>query len=160
MSRLTHIGPDGRAQMVDVTRKAETVRTASAESVLRMATDTLNEIYAGRIGKGDVLAVARIAGIQAAKRTAELIPLCHPLSLSMIGVEFERLDDGRLRIETECRVTGPTGVEMEALVAASVAALTIYDMCKAIDRGMVIEHTRLLSKRGGESGDWRAAGVP
>ncbi len=160
MSRLTHIGPDGRAQMVDVTRKAESVRTATAESVLRMAPETLNEIYGGRIGKGDVLAVARIAGIQAAKRTAELIPLCHPLALTKVGVDFERVDDSRLRIEAECRVTGPTGVEMEALTAVSVAALTVYDMCKAIDRGMVIETTRLLSKSGGRTGEWRAPEKP
>jgi cyclic pyranopterin phosphate synthase len=156
MSRLTHVTAAGEAQMVDVTDKAATARIANAEAMLRMRPETLLEIYEGRNPKGDVLAVARVAGIQAAKRTAELIPLCHTLALSRVTVDFEPNGDDGLRIRTECRVTGPTGVEMEALTAASIAALTVYDMCKAIDRGLVIECVRLLSKRGGKSGEWRA----
>jgi cyclic pyranopterin phosphate synthase len=157
MSRLTHQNAAGEAQMVDVTDKATTHRVARAQARLRMQPATLAEIFAGALPKGDVLAVARIAGIQAAKRTADLIPLCHPLALSRVTVEFARRDPDVLEIETECRVNGPTGVEMEALTAAAIAALTVYDMCKAIDRAMVVEAVRLLEKSGGRSGPWRAA---
>lgn len=160
MARLTHLTADGAAQMVDVTDKAATSRIATAESRVRMLPSTLAEIFDGRIPKGDVLAVARVAGIQAAKKTAELIPLCHPLALTKVSVEFEVLEPGLLRIIGECRVSGPTGVEMEALTAVSVAALTVYDMCKAIDRAMIIEATRLLTKAGGKSGEWQAEQAP
>ncbi len=156
MSRLTHVNAQGEAEMVDITDKAATPRTASAEATLRMQPATLVEIFDGRISKGDVLAVARVAGIQAAKRTSELIPLCHPLALTKVGIEFSIVNDGLLRIESQCRTSGPTGVEMEALTAVTVAALTVYDMCKAIDRAMVIDGVRVLTKTGGKSGDWRA----
>lgn len=157
MSRLTHLDAGGNARMVDVSDKPATQRAARAEAFVRMAPDTLHLIETGGHRKGDVLTVARIAGIQAAKRCAELIPLCHPLALSGIDVDIE-LDHAasRVRIRTACRLTGTTGVEMEALTAASVAALTVYDMCKAVDRGMVIEGLRLLHKSGGRSGEWNA----
>ncbi|MCP5179463.1 MAG: cyclic pyranopterin monophosphate synthase MoaC [Pseudomonadales bacterium] len=156
MSRLTHIDEHGRASMVDVSDKAETARIAVARAELRMAPETLAAIVENRVHKGEVLATARIAGIQAAKRCAELIPLCHPLMLSRVGVEFEVRAPDCLVIEAECRLTGRTGVEMEALTAVSVAALTVYDMCKAMDRGMVIRETRLVHKSGGKSGTWEA----
>jgi cyclic pyranopterin monophosphate synthase len=143
--------------MVDVTEKASTDRVARAEASLRMQANTLEAIAAGEVAKGDVFAVARIAGIQAAKRTAELIPLCHPLALTQIGVEFVRVSETTLQIVTQCRVSGPTGVEMEALTAAAVAALTVYDMCKSADRAMTIESIRLIHKSGGKSGSWDAA---
>lgn len=146
--------------MVDVTGKPVVGRIARAEAVVRMQRDTLDAIVGGAIAKGDVLAVARIAGIQGAKRTAELIPLCHPLALSKVSVEFARASDVTLRILTECKVSGQTGVEMEALTAASIAALAIYDMCKSADRGMTIETVRLLHKSGGKSGVWDAAEEP
>jgi cyclic pyranopterin phosphate synthase len=157
MSKLTHIDASGTACMVDVGDKPETLREARAEAWVRMAAETLNLIESGGHKKGDVIAVARVAGIQAAKRCAELIPLCHPLLLSGIDVDIT-LDTGsnRAHITTACRLNGQTGVEMEALTAASVAALTIYDMCKAVDRGMVIEGVRLLHKSGGHSGEWNA----
>ena len=155
MSQLTHQNARGEANMVDVSAKAETVRVAVAEAQLRMQAGTLAEIFDGGLAKGDALAVARVAGIQAAKRCAELIPLCHPLPLSRVSIDFEPVPPGRVRIVAECRVTSRTGVEMEALTAASIAALTLYDMCKAIDRGMAIETVRLLSKEGGRSGLWR-----
>ena len=158
MSRLTHVNPAGEAQMVDVSQKAPTLRVARARARLRMQPGTLAEIFAGTLPKGDVLAVARVAGIQAAKRTSDLIPLCHPLQLTRVTVDFARVDPDALEIVAECRVTGPTGVEMEALTAAAIAALTVYDMCKAIDRGMVVDAVQLLHKRGGRSGDWNAAG--
>ena len=145
--------------MVDISAKASTGRVARAEALVRMAPVTLNSVFDGTMAKGDVLAVARVAGIQGAKRTAELIPLCHPLSLTNISVEFRRDPDGCLRILSECKVTGPTGVEMEALTAASIAALTVYDMCKSADRGMTIECVRLVHKSGGKSGVWNAAGT-
>ncbi|MEX1197119.1 MAG: cyclic pyranopterin monophosphate synthase MoaC [Pseudohongiellaceae bacterium] len=156
MSELTHLDAQGRAQMVDVGGKEVTERSARACAVVNMAPETLQLIAEGGHKKGDVLAVARIAGLQAAKKTAELIPLCHPLMLSAVNVEIE-LDAGNHRavIETECRLAGRTGVEMEALTAASVAALTIYDMCKAVDRGMVIESICLLEKAGGRSGHYQ-----
>lgn len=157
MSRLSHLDAGGNARMVDVSDKPATRRTARAEASVRMAADTLRLIETGGHRKGDVLSVARIAGIQAAKRCAELIPLCHPLALS--GIEVDIAPDperSRVLIRSACHLTGATGVEMEALTAAAVAALTIYDMCKAADRGMVIEGVRLLHKSGGRSGEWNA----
>jgi cyclic pyranopterin monophosphate synthase len=142
--------------MVDVTGKADTARVARAEALLHMRRETLDAIVGGGTAKGDVLAVARVAGIQGAKRTADLIPLCHPLPLSKVSVEFARADPATLRVVTECRVTGQTGVEMEALTAAAIAALTVYDMCKSSDRAMTIATVRLLHKSGGKSGDWDA----
>ncbi|MGD8174405.1 cyclic pyranopterin monophosphate synthase MoaC [Marinimicrobium sp. ARAG 43.8] len=153
---LTHTDDHGRATMVDVSAKVPTAREARAEAVVRMQPATLALIRENGLKKGDVLAVARIAGIQGAKKSAELIPLCHPLALSKVDVAFELLDSPpRIRIETRCKVTGQTGVEMEALTAASVAALTIYDMCKAADQGMVIESICLLEKTGGRRGHYR-----
>src|SRR5579864_168267 len=154
---LTHIGADGEARMVDVSGKAATARVAIAEGKVRMAAATLAAILAGDAKKGDVIGAARIAGIMAAKKTAELIPLCHPLQLSKIEVDVapEESMPG-LKVRAEARCVGPTGVEMEALTAVAVACLTIYDMAKAIDRGMSVEGVRLVEKRGGKSGDWRA----
>lgn len=154
MSKLTHLDDNGAAHMVDVAAKADTVREAVAEGHIAMAPEALAAIREGSAKKGDVLATARIAGIMAAKKTSELIPLCHPLLLSKISVDFEFEDDG-LRATATVRLTGQTGVEMEAMTAASVALLTIYDMAKALDKGMVISGVRLLSKKGGKSGDWR-----
>jgi cyclic pyranopterin monophosphate synthase len=154
---LTHLAEDGRARMVDVGGKAETERTAVAEGVLRMRHETLAALKAGRTPKGDPLAVAQIAGIQAAKRTADLIPLCHPLALTQVDVELE--PDAAIpgvRARATARLRGRTGVEMEALTAVSVALLTAYDMLKAIDREMVIEEVRVLAKEGGRSGSWQA----
>jgi cyclic pyranopterin phosphate synthase len=154
--RLTHLDDAGRAQIVDVTDKAVTSREATATSCVRMNRETLGAIMDGAMPKGDVLAVARIAGIQSAKKCADLIPLCHPLPLSSVKVDLAPDTDlPGIRIEATCKVTGQTGVEMEALTAASVAALTLYDMCKAIDRGMTIEKTQLMNKSGGASGEWR-----
>ena len=141
--------------MVDVSAKAQTERVALAEASLRVQAGTLAQIFDGGLAKGDAVAVARVAGIQAAKRCAELIPLCHPLPLSRVSIDFEPLPPDQVRITAECRVTGRTGVEMEALTAASIAALTLYDMCKAVDRGMAIESVRLLRKEGGRSGLWQ-----
>ncbi|HIA09065.1 MAG TPA: cyclic pyranopterin monophosphate synthase MoaC [Chromatiaceae bacterium] len=157
MSKLSHIDSQGNARMVDVSDKSDTLRIARAEASVLMRPETLALIAEGGHKKGDVLTVARIAGIQAAKRCSELIPLCHPLPLSGIDIELS-LDEvtSCVRIATECHVVGATGVEMEALTAASVTALTIYDMCKAVDRGMSIEGLRLLHKSGGRSGDWNA----
>ena len=151
---LTHLDAEGRAQMVDVTTKSPTVRVAAAAGEVHMRPETLALIQAGGLPKGDVLAVARVAGIMAAKRTPDLIPLCHPLPLTKVAVEFS-FDEARsaVLIRAEARCTGVTGVEMEALTAVSVAALTIYDMCKAVEKGMRIEHIRLLRKSGGKSGD-------
>lgn len=143
--------------MVDVSGKPATVREARAEALVRMSATTLRAILGGGAPKGDVLAVARIAGMQAAKRTAELIPLCHALALSKVALDFEARDDQTLAIVSVCRATGQTGVEMEALTAASVAALTVYDMGKALDRAMIIDGVRLLAKSGGKSGAWRRA---
>lgn len=143
--------------MVDVSDKAATAREARAQAVVRMAEGTLAAIYADGVAKGDVLAVARVAGIQAAKRTSELIPLCHPLALTKVGIDFRADSDDALTIEAVCKVAGPTGVEMEALTAATVAALTVYDMCKALDRGMVVENVGLVAKSGGKSGTWTRA---
>ncbi|MBB3974342.1 cyclic pyranopterin monophosphate synthase MoaC [Hansschlegelia beijingensis] len=156
---LTHLSASGEANMVDVGDKPATVREATAEGRVLMAPETLALILAGDAKKGDVLGTARIAGIMAAKRTHELIPLCHPLALSKVSVELtpdEALPG--VVVTAMARVTGPTGVEMEALTAVSVACLTIYDMTKAVDRGMRIEGVRLLAKSGGRSGDFRAEG--
>ncbi|MFS2223294.1 cyclic pyranopterin monophosphate synthase MoaC [Pantoea sp. B65] len=157
MSQLTHINASGEAHMVDVSAKAETVREARAEAYVVMHPDTLRMIIDGSHHKGDVFATARIAGIQAAKRTWELIPLCHPLMLSNVEVNLSaEPQQHRVRIESCCRLTGKTGVEMEALTAASVAALTIYDMCKAVQKDITIDNLRLLSKSGGKSGNFQA----
>ena len=155
-SRLTHLDAKGEARMVDVSAKDVTERVALAEGFVVMRPETLALIREGQMRKGDVLATARIAGIMAAKRTHELIPLCHPLALSGIQVEIEPAGADRLHVTARVKVTGRTGVEMEALTAASVACLTIYDMAKAVDRGMTITGLRLLEKSGGASGDWRA----
>jgi cyclic pyranopterin phosphate synthase len=155
-SSLTHLDAQGNAQMVDVTGKDVTEREARAEAYVEMQPQTLALLEQGAHKKGDVIAVARIAGIQAAKKCADLIPLCHPLMLTKVSVDFEIVRaTNRVRIESLCRLAGRTGVEMEALTAVSVAALTVYDMCKAVDRGMVIGGIRVLEKRGGKSGDWR-----
>jgi cyclic pyranopterin monophosphate synthase len=157
MANLTHLGADGKADMVDVGGKAETERTAIAEGTVIMQAETLLTILAGDAKKGDVLGAARIAGIMAAKKTSELIPLCHPLLLTKVAVDIEPDETlPGLRVTALARVTGKTGVEMEALTAASVACLTIYDMAKAVDRGMVISGIRLVEKTGGKSGDYRA----
>lgn len=153
--RLTHLDEMGAARMVDVSAKGETVRTAVAEGRIRMNAGALTTIRDGAVAKGDVLAVARIAGIMAAKRTSELVPLCHPLPLAAVSVDLVLEDDG-VRATAEVRTTGRTGVEMEALTAVSVALLAIYDMAKSLDRAMRIEGVRLLAKSGGRSGDWRA----
>lgn len=152
---LTHLDEHGRANMVDVTDKANTQREATAEAWVRMQPSTLNMIVDGQHPKGDVFAVARIAGIQAAKRTHELIPLCHPLLLTSIKVHLTAHAPDQVQITATCKLSGQTGVEMEALTAASLAALTIYDMCKAVDPGMVIERTQLLEKLGGKSGHYQ-----
>lgn len=154
--RLTHLDRRGRAHMVDIAAKPATVREAVAEARLRMKPATLSLITKGKAKKGDVFATARLAGIQAAKRTDELIPLCHAIPLSSVSVEFHSEGRGSLRIQAAAKCTGPTGVEMEALCAVTVAALTVYDMVKAVDRGMVIEAVRLMEKKGGRSGHWRA----
>ncbi|HEX9167653.1 MAG TPA: cyclic pyranopterin monophosphate synthase MoaC [Roseiarcus sp.] len=155
---LTHIGAKGQARMVDVADKEPTSRVAIAEGRVRMAPSTLAAIRAGDARKGDVIGAARIAGIMAAKKTADLIPLCHPLSLSKVLVDIAPEDAlPGLIVRAEARCLGPTGVEMEALTAVCVACLTIYDMAKAIDRGMSIEEVRLIEKHGGKSGEWRAA---
>lgn len=153
MSGLTHIDADGRARMVDVSDKPSTDREAVAEGFLRLAPETLALAVSGQGRKGDVRAVAEIAGVMAAKRTSDLIPMCHPLDISKAEVAVE-VDAGRLKVTARVRTTGRTGVEMEALTAVSLACLTLYDMLKAADRGMVIEDVRLLSKSGGRSGDW------
>jgi len=158
MSELTHFDEQGNARMVDVGGKDETHRVAVAHGQIQMQPETLKLIVEGRAKKGDVLGVARIAGIMAAKKTHELIPLCHPLMLTAIEVDFEPDEVKSLvRIEARVETRGKTGVEMEALTAASVAALTIYDMVKAVDRGMVIGEIRLEHKRGGRSGEWNRA---
>jgi cyclic pyranopterin phosphate synthase len=157
MTTLTHLDEQGRAHMVDVGEKPVTERVATAEALVAMQPETLALIQSGGHKKGDVFAVARIAGIQAAKQCSNLIPLCHPLMLTSVKVELSaEVEASRVRILATCKVAGQTGVEMEALTAASVAALTLYDMCKAVDRGMSIEHVRLLEKAGGRSGHWIA----
>jgi cyclic pyranopterin phosphate synthase len=155
MSELTHLDSQGRARMVDVGGKADTQRVAIALGRIRMNAATLAALRDGTTPKGDVLAVARIAGIMAAKRTAELIPLCHPIPLSAVTIDFTLHDDG-VTVTATARTAGQTGVEMEALTAATAALLTVYDMAKALDKGMIIGDVRLLAKRGGKSGDWTA----
>ncbi|MBL4607189.1 MAG: cyclic pyranopterin monophosphate synthase MoaC [Pseudomonadales bacterium] len=157
MSKLSHLDESGAASMVDVTDKCVTAREAVAQAELRMSPETLALALSENNKKGDVLSVARIAGIQAAKKTHDLIPLCHPLMLTSIKVEFDvNQKAGRLLITTRCKLSGQTGVEMEALTAASVAALTVYDMCKAVDKGIIIGDIKLVEKRGGKSGHWKA----
>ncbi|HEY2770690.1 MAG TPA: cyclic pyranopterin monophosphate synthase MoaC [Solirubrobacteraceae bacterium] len=157
--RLTHLDEQGQARMVDVGEKPATERRAVAQAVVRVSRETAAAVEAGDAPKGDVLGVARIAGIQAAKRTSELIPLCHPLALSFVGVQGTiDADAGEIVLTAEARTTGPTGVEMEALTAASVAALTVYDMVKGIERGAEIASVQLLEKSGGRSGHWRRGG--
>ena len=156
MEELTHFNEQGRAKMVDVTGKTVTCRTAVAKGEIHMSRETLGRIRSGTVKKGDVLAVAQVAGIQAAKHTWELIPMCHPLPLTGIDISFALLEEPfRVEITAAVTCTGVTGVEMEALTAVSSAALTIYDMCKAIQKDMRIEHIRLLSKSGDKSGDYK-----
>ena len=155
MTTLTHLDATGAAHMVDVGGKTETQRMARAGGVIRMSAEALAAIRAGDAPKGDVLGTARIAGIMAAKRTAELIPLCHPLALTSVEVAFEYIEGG-IEVSATASLSGKTGVEMEAMTAASVALLTVYDMAKALDKGMVIDGVRLLEKRGGKSGHWLA----
>lgn len=158
MSEFSHINQNGEANMVDVSEKEATVREARAEGYVTMTPKTLNRILSGNHHKGDVFSTARIAGIQAAKQCSQLIPLCHPLMLSKVGVDFDiDKDASKIRIESLCKLTGKTGVEMEALTAVSVAALTLFDMCKAIDPGMVISNIRVLEKQGGKTGHWEAS---
>jgi cyclic pyranopterin phosphate synthase len=156
MSDLTHVDAEGRARMVDVGDKAETARTASAEGFIRMTLETLDAIEQNALSKGDALAAARIAGIMAAKKTAELIPLCHPIALTDVGVDLvaDRSLPG-VRVTAWASTRGRTGVEMEALAAVTVALLTIYDMAKALERGMEISGVRVTEKSGGRSGDWK-----
>jgi cyclic pyranopterin monophosphate synthase len=159
MTKLTHIDPGGAARMVDVSDKAATERIAVAEGRVRMSAETLALVMSGNAKKGDVLGAARIAGIMAAKKTSELIPLCHPLALTKVEVEVapdEAADSPALLVRATVKVTGQTGVEMEALTAVSVACLTVYDMIKAVERGAVIEGIRLIEKSGGKSGHFRA----
>jgi cyclic pyranopterin phosphate synthase len=154
---LSHLDAAGAARMVDVSDKSETARTATAEAVVRMRPETLGLIQQGGMPKGDVLATARIAGIMAAKRTPDLIPLCHPLAITGVTLDLEPSGDDALVIRATVKTSGKTGVEMEALTAASIAALTVYDMCKAVEKGMRIESVRLIEKHGGKSGDWFAS---
>ncbi|MFT5489093.1 MAG: cyclic pyranopterin phosphate synthase [Paracoccaceae bacterium] len=157
MAKLTHIGDDGEARMVDVSDKDITDRTATARGTVLMAPETLKLIIDGTVKKGDVISVARLAGIMAAKRTSDLIPLCHPLALNKVDVDLTcDADRNAVDIEATCRVSGRTGVEMEALTAVSTAALTVYDMCKAVDRSMQLTDIRLVHKAGGKSGEFMA----
>lgn len=157
--QLTHLDNEGHAHMVDVSDKAPTKRTATAQAVLLMKPSTLIKVVEGGLPKGDVLATARIAGIQGAKKTPELIPLCHPLMLTKVTVDINVISDCELEVLCSCSLTGKTGVEMEALTGASIAALTLYDMCKAVDKGIVIQTIALLEKKGGKSGDWSKSDV-
>ena len=157
MPEFSHFNDQGRARMVDVTEKAPTFRRAAAAGEVQVSKETLTAIREGKLKKGDVLAVAQVAGIQAAKHCWELIPMCHPVPLTGVDIRFSLVEDpGRVESLAEVSCTGPTGVEMEALTAVSAAALTIYDMCKALQKDMRIEHIRLLAKSGGRSGDFRA----
>ena len=157
MSDFTHFDAEGKAVMVDVGGKAETERSATAKGLVVMQPETLRRIQSGGVKKGDVLSVARLAGIMGAKRTPDLIPLCHPLPLTSVKVDLRLLPErDAVEIEATCKLNGRTGVEMEALTAVSVAALTVYDMCKAVDRGMSMEQVRLTRKSGGKSGDYEA----
>ena len=155
MGELSHFDESGASRMVDVSSKAVTERSATASGLVRMAPATLAMILERRVSKGDVFAVARLAGIMAAKRTGDLIPLCHPLGIDGVTVDFEPEGDSTVKVEATVTVQGRTGVEMEALTAVSIAALTIYDMCKAVDRGIEIDHVRLEAKSGGRSGNYR-----
>ena len=155
--KLTHIDANGDARMVDVGAKVDTQRVAVAGGVIRMSADALDSIKAGNAPKGDVLGTARIAGIMAAKKTGDLIPLCHPLVVDAVNVDFAFEDDG-VRAVATASLTGKTGIEMEAIVAVTIALVTIYDMAKALDKGMVIGEVKLLEKRGGKSGHWTADG--
>ena len=157
-SPLSHFDASGASRMVDVSEKPMTVRVAKASGRVRMRPETVRLIQDRQVAKGDVLEVARLAGIMAAKRTADLIPLCHPLALEAIKIDLACGDDAFVEIFAEVRITGRTGVEMEALVAVSAAALTVYDMCKSVDRGMTIEEIRLDEKSGGRSGDFQRLG--
>ena len=156
MSKLSHLDDQGRARMVDVSDKASTAREAVAAGRLLTTPEVRDLAITGKAAKGDVLTTAELAGVMAAKRTSDLIPLCHPLALSKVGVVITPCDEG-FEVTATVRTTGPTGVEMEALTAVSVACLTLYDMLKAADKGMVIDGVRLLSKTGGKSGDWKRA---
>ena len=156
---LTHLDHQGHAHMVDVSDKNITKRTATAQAILTMKASTLVKIIEGGLPKGDVLATARIAGIQAAKKTSDLIPLCHPLMLTKVTVEINTLNECELEVLCTCSLAGKTGVEMEALTGASIAALTLYDMCKAVDKGIVINNIALLEKKGGKSGYWSKGSV-
>ena len=159
MKRLSHVDRHGRARMVDISEKGETKREAVARGVITMQPTTLRMIQKGIVPKGDVLAAARLAGVMAAKRVPDLIPLCHPLLLSSAEVEFTPIEkSGRLDIESRIKITGRTGAEMEALTAVAMAALTVYDMCKAVDKEMVIGSIRLVAKKGGKSGTYRRPG--
>ena len=157
MPELSHFDPSGASRMVDTTAKPDTAREARASAVVRMQPATLALIRDRKVAKGDVFEVARLAGIMAAKKTSDLIPLCHPLPITGVTVDFSPEGDDAVRIEAAVKVVGKTGVEMEALTAVSVAALTVYDMCKAVDRGMTIERVRLEEKAGGKSGHFRRA---
>ena len=157
MNKLTHFDESGQAHMVNVGDKAATHRIAIATGKISMLPETLKMVEAGNHKKGDVLGIARIAGIQASKKTADLIPLCHPLALTHVSLEFQtNAKDNSITCQVKAETTGPTGVEMEALTAVQVALLTIYDMCKAVDRGMVMGDVKLLEKSGGKSGEWKA----
>ena len=157
MNKLTHFDESGQAHMVNVGDKASTHRIAIASGKISMLSETFQMVEAGNHKKGDVLGIARIAGIQASKKTADLIPLCHPLALSHVSLEFQaNSKDNSITCQVRAETTGPTGVEMEALTAVQVALLTIYDMCKAVDRGMVMGDIKLLGKSGGKSGEWKA----
>lgn len=152
---LTHLDEKGQARMVDVSEKAHTERSATATATIFMQPETLKMIVEGKHKKGDVMATARIAGIMASKRTPDLIPMCHPLMITSVKVELNpNLENSSVEIHATCKTVGQTGIEIEALTAASVAALTLYDMCKAVDRGMVIDQVKLLEKIGGKSGHW------
>jgi cyclic pyranopterin monophosphate synthase len=155
MSKLTHLDDSGAAQMVDISAKNMTLREATAQGQIAMSAEALQAIKDGSVKKGDVLAVARVAGIMASKKTSDLIPLCHPLALSKVTIDFA-FEESAITVSAMARLNGQTGVEMEALTAASVALLTIYDMAKAIDKSMVISDLKLLKKSGGKSGDWSA----
>ncbi|MFN3709712.1 MAG: cyclic pyranopterin monophosphate synthase MoaC [Alishewanella aestuarii] len=158
MNTLTHLDQQGAAAMVDISTKADSQRLARAGALVQTTPEVVRLIEQALLKKGDVLATARIAGIMAAKKTSELIPLCHPLLLSKVTVDFElKPEQGQIRVESSCLLSGPTGVEMEALTAVSVAALTIYDMCKAVDKAMTISYVRLLEKTGGKSGHYIAS---
>jgi len=154
MSELTHFNSEGRAKMVDVSEKDITKRVAIARGSVRMMPETLSLIREGKIGKGDVLAVAQVAGIMAAKKTSGIIPMCHPIPITGVDISFKEIGDNTINVESNVKTTGITGVEMEALTAVSVAMLTIYDMCKAVDKGMVLGETYLAFKSGGKSGDF------